>query len=105
MSTNRSMSRGATGDFGSRGGTQNFSDAGSGWTSDNSRESTVFPVATPMLHLHYYTDCFALQAALNNDAYACWLQQQVAMPVFACSCVYLVWIAGHPPGNSLLHLV
>lgn len=41
MSTNRSMSRGATGELGSRTGTANFSDAGSGWTEDTSRSSTV----------------------------------------------------------------
>ena len=41
MSTNRSMSRGATGELGSRAGTQNFSVAGSGWTDDSSRSSTV----------------------------------------------------------------
>lgn len=42
MSTNRSMSRGATGELGSRAGTQNLSVAGSGWTDDSSRSSTVF---------------------------------------------------------------
>ena len=49
MSTNRSMSRGATGDFGSRAGTANCSDAGSGWTADSSRSSTVCLDGLPML--------------------------------------------------------
>ena len=43
MSTNRSMSRGATGDFGSRSGTANFSEGGSTFASDSSRTSTVCP--------------------------------------------------------------
>lgn len=41
MNTNRTMSRGATGDFGSRSGTQNFSEGGSTFASDSSRTSTV----------------------------------------------------------------
>ena len=39
MSTNRSLSRGGTSDWGSRSGTQQF-DAGSDYASDSSRHST-----------------------------------------------------------------
>lgn len=52
MSTNRSMSRGATGDFGSRSGTANFSEGGSTFASDSSRTSTVgslLPLALSVL--------------------------------------------------------
>lgn len=59
MSTTRSMSRGATGEFGSPGGTQNFSDAGSGWTSDNSRDSTVRLLAYAKCNTPHIADSLA----------------------------------------------